>query len=274
MSHVAEGERAYIVDTDAYGDIQRTTFLGKTGAVFLNDDGTLGALTDSKIKSSVVSTVTGQNGLGEVVETPMDVKKDGVSILSELSVVAESQALLFVKFMGMFTKEERRAYMEDWAAKKDDPEQKALFLDGIMADLDDDSAFISNEGNKVLINVESDVRQKMFEKLLVDVDKTTRESYILEWVGVKNDKDSKEEFLQKIYELLMEDDDYIQMEGKKALSQINISQADQEPIFANFLQSTSAQERADHITEWKKVRKSRSQRNFFLKNFLKLYGTD
>lgn len=273
MSHVTKGDRVYLVDSDAYGDVERTTFLGKPGAVLYNDDGTLEGYTEKDTKSNIVAKSTGKNGLGVVIETPLDVRVEGVSILDAMNIDPADQKLMFAKFMGMFSKSERRAYVTDWNAKKDDPVQRTLFLNNIVEDLDDDEVFIATEGTKALIEVEPEVQKTMFAKFLSTTDKKSREALILEWLMSKNDKDKKDAFLQKMYEVLMEDDDYIKMEGRKSLSSLNIGHSDQVDIFEKFLQTTSPEERRNYRAEWVRVRRSPSQRDFFLKNFLGLINT-
>ncbi len=270
MPHIGRGDRAYVVDSDSFADVERTTFLGKEGSVLLGDDGLVTGLGASETRSRVVNKSTSENGLGETVELPMDVKVEGVSILQELSVDPEQHRLMFAKFMVMFTKEQRRAYVEEWKQKRDDPVQKTLFLNGMIQALDDDEVFVAEEGKKALVQVDPDVQKKMFEKFLTTVDRSTRQRYILEWLVCKNDKDKKDAFLQKMYELLMEDDDYIVMEGRKALDSLSMSLREQQSIFSRFLRVSSAEERREHVAEWRRVRKSRSRRAFFLKNFIGL----
>lgn len=274
MTHVASGDRVYMVDSDSYGDVKRTTFLGKTGVVLSNDDGSLGGFSEKETRTNIVNKTTKKNGLGETVEPPMDVRVEGIPILAAMNISPENQRFMFVKFMGMFTKEQRREYVSEWKEKKDDPVQRTLFLNNLIEALDDDEVFISNEGKKALVEIEPEVQQKMFAKFLATVDKTTRQKYILEWVLSKNDREKKDAFLQKMYELLMEDEDYIKLEGRKALTSLNISTVEQKQIFSKFLRVSSVQERKTYRSEWVKVRRSRSKTIFFLKNFIGLMGAD
>ena len=203
----------------------------------------------------------------------MDVRVEGVSILGALNIDPEQQRLMFVKFMGMFSKAERRAYVTEWIEKRDDPAQRTIFLNNIVEALDDDEVFIRSEGRKAFFDIEEGVQKKMFTRFLTTVDKATREGYILEWVVAKNNSVTREEFLQKMYEILMDDEDYIQFEGRKALDSLRIPVSEQRAIFSKFLTVSSVQDRKDYITEWRRVRRSRSKRNFFLKNFIGLVGS-
>lgn len=273
-THVSSGDRVYIVESDTYGDVKRTTFLGKPGVVLSNDDGSLGGFSQKVTRTNIVNKTTKKNGLGETVEPPMDVRVEGVPILGAMNISPANQRFMFVKFMGMFPKEQRRAYVREWKEKKGDPVQKTLFLNNLIEALDDDEVFISTEGKKALVEVEPDVQKKMFAKFLTTVDKTTRQQYILEWVMSKNDKTKKDAFLQKMYELLMEDEDYIKMEGRKALTSLKMSTRDQYLIFSRYLRVSSVQERREYRIKWSRVRRSRSRAAFFLKNFIDLVGTD
>lgn len=269
------GDRVYIANSDSYGDVKRTTFLGKPGIVLYNDDGTLGGFSEKTSRTNIFSKTTNTNGMGETIESPpMDVRVEGVPILNAMNIPPENHQYMFFKFKEMFPKEQRRAYMREWEEKKDDQVQRTLFLNNFMQVLDDDEDFIANEERKALVYVEPEVQKKMFSKFLTTVDRSTRQQYILEWVLAKNDRRKKEVFLQKMYELLMDDDDYIKMEGRKALASINVPFREHRRIFFRFLRISSVEDRRKQIAEWRKVRRSRSRAFFFLKNFIGLVGTD
>ena len=270
MDHVNSGDRVYNIESDSFGDVERTRFLGKSGAVLAEDDGSLSGYPETVVRSKLFNKVSRKNGIGESTDTPMDVRIEGVSILSALNIDPLQQRLMFVKFMGMFSKEERRAYVTEWIEKRDDPIQRTIFLNNIVEALDDDDVFIRNEGRKAFFDIEEELQKKMFTRFLTTVDKETREGYILQWVVAKNNRDKRDEFLQQMYEILMDDEDYIQFEGRKALDSLRIPVSEQREIFSKFLTVSSVQDRKDYITEWKRVRRSRSKRNFFLKNFISL----
>lgn len=275
MSHVSSGDRAYLTDSDSYGDVNRTTILGVPGVVVYDDEGGVTAYCGTEASSaSVVNKTTGKNGKGVDVSMPTDVKSEGTEVLAALEIEPEKQSILFVKFMGMFSKEQRRAYIDEWNEKKNDPVEKETFLNGLITDLEDDEVFITNEGKKAFIGIEEEVQHKMFSKLLTTLDASERESYIIQWMQVKNDKYKKEEFLQGMYELLMDDDDYIVMEGKKALTKVFISTSEQTNLFNKFLEVVDPSTRSDLVKEWRSVRRSKSRKGFFLKNLIGLIGTD
>lgn len=222
MPHVALGERVYVNGTDMYGDVTRTTVLGVEAVSLVDDEGTTKAFFGIKMEKDVVAKASGQDGSGTTVDLPVDVREEGVEVLTALNIPADDQRIKFSKFMGMFDQATRRAYMEDWVAKKDDPDQKSNFLQGLLDDLEDDEVFITAQGNSALAGVEPEIRQKMFQRLVTDLTQEQREGLILEWMAVKNYRDRKDEFLQGMYELLMDDDDYIAMEGRKAFTKLRI----------------------------------------------------
>ncbi|CAM9103241.1 unnamed protein product [Ectocarpus sp. 12 AP-2014] len=221
-------------------------------------------------ESEIVKKDTGVDGTGETVDVPVDVKEEGVEALAAMDVTPEDQRLKFAKFMGMFDQETRRAYMDEWAAKKDDSAQREAFLQGLMDALDDDEAFITIQGDQALANVDPDVRKYMFERLMTTLTKPERESLILEYMDVKNSPDQKEQFLQGMYELLMDDDDYIAMEERKAFTKLRILADEQTEIFAQFMTTVSAEDRAKYTAEYRKVRTSASEKKRLLGQLIEL----
>ncbi|CAM9207430.1 unnamed protein product, partial [Pylaiella littoralis] len=270
MAHVAVGERVYVKDTDVFGDIARKRVLGVDAVSLVDDEGNTVAYFGAKIDSDIVNKETGLDGSGADVEVPVDVKEEGIEVLSAMNVSAEDQRLMFVKFMGMFDQETRRAYVADWKEKKGDPELRKTFLEGMMNDLDDDEAFIQEQGTRALAGVDEDVRRGMFEALVSTRTKEEREGMILEWMTVKGHPDAREEFLQKMYEILMDDDDYIAMEGKKAFTELRILEEDQAAIFAKFMAVTTVEDRAAYAANYRSARRSRSQKRLFLQKLIDL----
>lgn len=274
MPHVTLGERVYVKDTDMFGDVTRTTVLGVEAVSLLDDEGTTKAFFGTTLDTGLVGKDSGVDGTGATVDVPVDVRQEGIAVLTALNVAPEEQRLKFVKFMGMFDQATRRAYMDDWVLKKDDPTQRAAFLQGLLADLDDDEAFITRQGNMALSAVEPDVRQEMFGRMLTVLTKAEREALIIEYMEVKNHPDKKEEFLQGMYELLMDDDDYIAMEGRKAFTSLRILADKQTEIFTKFMTTVSAWDRAKYVAEYRKVRKTDSEKKKLLKYLIDLAKSD
>ena len=274
MTHVTLGERVYVKGTDMFGDVERTTVLGIDAVSLVDDEGTTKAFFGTTLATEIVGKAAGVDGTGAAVAVPVDVKEEGIEVLTAMNIPPGEQRLKFVKFMGMFDQATRREYMEDWVTKKDDPVQRTAFVQSLMHDLEDDTEFIMVVGNQALAAVDPEVRQYMFQRMLTTLSKQERESLILEWVEVKNYPVKKEEFLQGMYELLMDDDDYIAMEGKKAFTGVRILAAEQTEIFTNFMMNVSAEDRASYVVEYRKVRKSPSEKKRLLGELIALSRGD
>ncbi len=268
MPHVTLGERVYVKGTDMFGDVTRTTVLGVEAVSIVDDEGTTKAFFGTNLDTGIVGKEVGVDGTGTAVDVPVDVRQEGVAVLTALNIPPDRQRLTFVKFMGMFDQATRRGYMDEWVLKKDDPAQSAAFLQGLLADLDDDEAFITRQGNMALSGVEENVRQKMFGRMLTVLTKEEREALIIEYMTTKNHPDKLEDFLQSMYELLMDDDDYIAMEGRKAFTKLRILADKQTEIFTNFMTTVSAWDRAQYVAEYRKVRKSESEKSRLLRNLI------
>ena len=259
MPHVTLGERVYVKGTDMFGDVIRTTVLGVEAVGLVDDEGTTKAFFGTNMATGIVGKDVGVDGNGSAVAIPVDVRQEGIEVLTAMNFSPEVQRLKFVKFMGMFDQATRRAYMDDWILKKDDPTQREAFIQGLITDLDDDEAFIRTQGNLALSAVKPEVRQKMFARLQTDLTKQEREALILEWMTVRNFPEKREDYLQDMYELLMDDDDYIFMEGRKAFTRMRILADEQTEIFTKFMTTVSAEDRSKYVAEYRKVRKSESK---------------
>lgn len=270
MPHVTLGERVYVTGTDMFGDVTRTKVLGVEAVSIVDDEGTTKAFFGASVDTGIVGKTSGVDGTGTTVDVPVDVRQEGVSVLTALNVSPAEQQMKFIKFMGMFDQATRRAYMDDWVLKKDDPAQRAAFLQGLLADLDDDEAFITRQGNMALSAVEPAVRQEMFGRMLTALTKEEREALIIEYMGVKNHPDQLEDFLQGMYELLMDDDEYIAMEGRKAFTSLRILADEQTEIFTKFMTTVSAWDRAEYVAEYRKVRKSDAEKKKLLQKLIDL----
>lgn len=274
MSHVTLGERVYVKGTDMFGDVERTRVLGVEAVSVVDDEGVTKAFFGSNKDTAIVKKDTGVDGTGATVDVPVDARVEGAEVLSAMNISPEEQNMAFVKFMGMFDQEKRREYMEEWVEKKNDSVLRTTFVQSLMHDMNDDTEFIVAVGRQALATVDPDVRQYMFERMLTTLTKVERESLILEWMAVKNSTDKKEEFLQGMYELLMDDDDYIAMEGRKAFTRLGILADEQTEIFTKFMTTVSAEDRAAYTAEYRKVRTSKSLRNKLLKKLVDQVGDE
>ncbi len=270
MPHVTIGERVYVKDTDMFGDVERTMVLGVPAVSIVDDEGITKAFFGTAMDTAVVGKDSGVDGTGTAVSVPVDVREEGIEVLTAMNVPAEDQRFMFVKFMGMFDQATRRAYMDDWVLKKDDPAQREAFLQGLMTDLQDDEPFIRKQGNLALAAVEPAVREYMFTRLTTSMTKEERAGLILEWMSVRNSPEKKEDFLQGMYELLMDDDDYIAMEGRRAFTKLRILADEQTEIFTKFMTTVPAEDRSQYTAEYRKVRKSPSEKKRLLEYLINL----
>lgn len=149
---------------------------------------------------------------------------------------------------------------------KDDETKKQAFLTDILSALENESSLVQSEGSKALFDIQAEIRGHMFQKLLTEFSKEQREGLILEWIQVKNERKAKEKFLHNMYTQFMEEDEYIQVEGIRALSEFGLNSDKQKALFAKFLHESTPETKVGFIAEWKKVRSSKSRRHVFLKN--------
>lgn len=122
--------------------------------------------------------------------------------------------------------------------------------------------------------VEPAVRQEMFGRMLTVLTKEEREALIIEYMAVENHPDQLEDFLQGMYELLMDDDEYIAMEGRKAFTSLRNLADEQTEIFTKFMTTVSAWDRAKYVAECRKVRKSDAEKKKLLQYLINLARDD
>ena len=212
--HVDKGERTFIKDDDSFADVMRTRIFGKesSGVVVQMDDGSYKAFIGNSV-NQVVNTETQKDANGTDFELPMDVKKHGPSILSAIGLDAENQRALFQKFM-VLPKDVRRAKMKEWKDSEGDSTKESTFLSEILGLLDDDTLFIQTQASKLLSHFDDTTRGQMLTKLNSITTSEQRKQLILKYTAVKYNKKSVERFMQELYKLLLEDDEYLVMQMK------------------------------------------------------------
>lgn len=262
------GDRVYISSTQEFGTVKKLTFLGKPGILVSSDIGETLAFDDKRANAEIYNKDTGMNGDGDVIEIPMDVSVEGTEILTGLNISATQQKLFFLKFTVGLSQEEKEGYINEFNSVKDDETQRQAFVEGLMSELDDDTKLVQSVGSKALFDIEDEIKGNMFTKLLSEVSKEEREELMLEWMGVKNNRKAKEEFLHKMHSQLMTDDELIKVEGIRALSTIGINGDEQGVLFSKFLSETDDETKHAFIEEWEKVRSSPSKSREFLKNLV------
>ena len=212
--HVSKGDRTFIKDDDSFSDVTRTRIFGKesSGVVVLMDDGSYKAYLGTSL-NQVVNTETKKDADGTDVELPMDVKKNGPAILSGIGLDDENQKALFQKFM-VLPKDLRRAKMEEWKESEGDSVKESNFLSEILGLLDDDTLFIQTQASKLLSHFDDTTREQMLTKLNSITTSEQRKQLILKYTSVKYNKKNVERFMQELYKLLLEDDEYLVMQMK------------------------------------------------------------
>lgn len=262
------GDRVFVGETGEYGTVKKNKFLGKYGLVIDRDDGSIEAYNTARSKAEIYDKETGKNGNGDTIEPPMDVREEGIQILTSLNIPAEEQTLFFLKFIIGLSREEQESYVEEFNAVKGDERKKQEFLTGLLETLEDDQALVLKEGSEALFFIDSEIRGHMFQKLLSEFSKEQREGLILEWMQVKNERKAREAFLHNMYTKLMTDDEFIKVEGIKALSEMGFNSETQGILFAKLLAESDEQTKKGFIAQWETVRSSKSRRREFLKNVI------
>ena len=212
--HVDKGERTFIKDDDSFADVMRIRIFGKesSGVVVQMDDGSYKAFIGNSV-NQVVNTETQKDANGTDFEIPMDVKKHGPSILSSIGLDAENQRALFQKFM-VLPKDVRRAKMKEWKESEGDSTKESNFLSEILGLLDDDTLFIQTQASKLLSHFDDTTKEQMLTKLNSITTSEQRRQLILNYTSVKYNKKNVERFMQELYKLLLEDDEYLVMQFK------------------------------------------------------------
>lgn len=158
----------YIKTSGKFGTIVKTRFLGKYGLVISCDDEEQLALDEKKANADVYSKESGESGNGESLELLMDVRVFGVEILTSLNIPEAEMSLLFLKYIIGLDKETQVLRLNEFNEAKDDETKKQEFLTGLLAELEDDNSFVIKEGSAALFFVDSEIREDMFQRLLMD----------------------------------------------------------------------------------------------------------
>lgn len=263
------GDRVFAGPTGKYGIVTATRLLGKNGLVIKNDDGSISAYTTARARAEIYAKDTEKNGDGLVVDIPMDVRVEGVEVLTALNILPAQQTLYFYKFLIGLTTEEQNNCINGFNTAKNNAAEKESFLTNLLATLEDDQQMIFTEGSNALFRVDPEIRAGMFQKLLVDFPKEQREALILQWLGIKPNRGEKEKFLHEMHLSLMNSDEYIKLEGERGLTEFGLGSEKQKALFGKFLAGSTSESEVAFIEGWKAVRSSRSRRRFFLKNTIR-----
>ena len=129
--HVSEGARAFTLDVNEFGTVNRTNVLGVRNAPELQlDDGPYRAYFGPWVQASVVDSSTREDGLGIIHNLPLDVKAVGFVWLTQYGYTAEQQEALLGKWRSLST-QEKDTRSSAWGAldKGNTPEALAFITD-------------------------------------------------------------------------------------------------------------------------------------------------
>lgn len=256
-SHVSEGTRVYLPSIDMFGDVTATNALGGKAARVMCDDGVLRLFCGEDTVTEVVNSVSKLDGKGTSRDVAPDVKDVGPAVLSSFGVDEETQASLFQKFLTL-EKNVRQEKLAFWEANKEDSTAMSTFIPELLELLRDDEVFIKEKSKTILRHVDESIRDKMLTNMLTNVSEEDRKSLILHFTGIQNDKIKRDEFLQNMYELLLDDVDYIKMEFQNALQKYKVDQQEAETLISNYIAGTTAEEQEQVVNNWRRAKYYRS----------------
>lgn len=247
-SHVTNGSRVFLPSLKLFGEVIKTSALGTVAVVVECDDGVLRLVCGDAVYKDVVDKGTSKDGEGNTVSVPTDVKTIGPQVLESMGVDEATRAALFQKFMVLDedVRLEKAAY---WEANKDDSQAMESFLPELVSLLGEDTRFIQAKSAKLLRHLDPEVRELMLTNMMSTTTEEERKEMILEYTALQNDKRKILNFLQNMYELLLDDKTYIQNEFKVALSRRRGS-FDPEKSAAFFAELSEADMTAI-VSEWR-----------------------
>ena len=258
MTHVTEGSRTYLPTTKTYGEVIRTSILGTSAVVVQLDDGSMQAFCGGDA-NEVVDKTTALNGNGETVELPTDVKEVGPAVLEAMGLDEATRAALFQKFM-VLDEETRLEKASYWEENQNDAELMSVFLSDLMTLLDEDTLYIQTQSQKLLQHLDESVRETMLTKFMTETTEEDRKAYIIEYTSVRTDGRKTQDFVQNMYQLLLDDSTYINMEFTNALALKGLFGTDASTLVDNYLENATESEITEAATRWRTYKMYRSSK--------------
>lgn len=251
--HVSKGSRVFLTSLKMFGEVKKMGALGTDAVVVQCDDGSLHVVCGENLQHDVVDKESSKNGSGSSVEIPTDVQVVGQQVLSDFGVDEETRAALFQKFMVLDegVRLEKAAY---WEANKDDKSKMNDFLSELLTLLESDTAFIQAKSAKLLGHLDTETRSTMLTNMMSSTTEAERKAMILQYTAIQNDRKQVAEFLQGMFELLLDNKTYIRNELRKAL----VSQEESTPMIEAFLDKSSEAEIDKLVEDWRKLKLYRS----------------
>jgi len=269
--HVQKGDRVYLLDTLCFGNVNRTKILGVSSGVSITvDNGELHVFTGDRLKGNIVNVETGKDGYDVDIDIPSDVRLIGQEVLTGLGIDPISQLSLFQKFMAL-SNEERLESSSQWDLISSDPENRDVYIQNIMDTLEDDTVFIQKQSAKLLSHLSDEMKGYMLTRMFQITTVEDRKNFIVQFYSIQNDKKKTELFVQALYEILLDNSDYLRVEferfGKKFHTPEQLSNK-----IDSFLSGTTESEKEDIISNWRDHHKFiSSTAPLFVRNVLSKY---
>ena len=259
LDFVQDGDRVYLDDNQMYGEVLKKGFLGLNRAVVMEcDDGTRKAYCGDLASQHVIKKETGQNGKGDIVSIPTDVKEVGPSILTAMGIPPEDQGSLYQKFIALepSVQQEKIQY---WVDNNSDSEKMAVFFSELIPMLESDDLFVATQAAIMLRHMDETSRLAMADKLYASTTSVERRDMILRYTENRASRVKTEEFLQDMYERFLADNLYLKMEFRKALFKLRIFDPEASEAIDAFLSSQNDTELANIAIDWRQKKLFRSK---------------
>lgn len=257
MVHVSKGSRVFLTSVKMFGEVTKMGALGTDAVVVQCDDGSLHVVCGENLQHDVVDKETLKDASGSSVAIPTDVRVVGQQVLEDFGVDEQTRAALFQKFMVLeeSVRLEKATY---WEANKDDQNKMNDFLSDLLTLLESDAAFIQAKSAKLLGHLDAETRSTMLTNMMASTTEAERKAMILQYTSIQNDRKQVAEFLQVMFELLLDNKTYIRNEFRKALVTIKILDEESIPMIETFLDKSSETEIDNVAEEWRKLKLYRS----------------
>lgn len=254
---VSKGSRVFVKSVKMFGEVTKMGALGTDAVVVKCDDGSLHVMCGENVKGDIVEKDTSKDGNGVEVPLPIDVRVIGPDILESFGVDEQTRATLFQKFL-LLDESVRLEKATYWETNKNDQAKMTTFLQELTVLLKADDTFIQTKSEKLLKHLGADTRETMLTNMMASTTEDERKAMIMEYTSIQNDRKKVSEFLQGMYELLLDNKSYITSEFTRALTTIRMFEEESTPLITEFLANTSSAEQDDIAQEWRKRKLYRS----------------
>lgn len=255
--NVSKGSRVFVKSVKMFGEVTKMGSLGTDAVVVKCDDGSLHVMCGDNLKDDIVDKDTSKDGRGVEFPIPTDVRVIGPVVLESFGVDEQTRAALFQKFL-LLDESVRLEKATYWETNKNDQAKMSVFLQELMVLLKEDDTFIQTKSAKLLKYLGEDTRKTMLTNMMSSTTEDERKAMIMEYTSIQNDKRKVSEFLQGMYELLLDNKSYIMSEFIRALSAIRIFEEESTPLITEFLANSSSAQQDDIVQEWRKLKLYRS----------------